>query len=160
MGRRGLRPRALRALARLLAALHDRDLGWLLGHRFLLLTHLGRRTGRRRRTALEVVHRDRATGEVVVLCGFGRTADWYRNIRRTPAVEVVVARERFRPQQRFLGEDEAVAVLADYERRHRWVAPVVRRLLGGLLGRRYDGSAAARRELVRQLPLVAFRPRE
>ena len=148
----------MRAGARVLAALHDRGLGRLVGHRFLLLTHVGRRTGRHHRTALEVVHRDPRTREVVVVSGFGRTADWYRNIRRSPAVEVVVAGERFRPEQRFLDEDEAAAVLADYEHRHRWAGPVVRRMLGRLLGRHYDGSEAARRELVRELPLVAFRP--
>lgn len=104
------------------------------------------------------MHRERRTREVVVVSGFGRAADWYRNIRRSPAVEVVVARERFRPEQRFLDEDEAVAVLADYEHRHRWAGPAVRWLLGRLLGRRYDGGEVARRELVRHLPLVAFRP--
>ena len=30
-------------------------LGWMLGHRLLLLTHIGRRTGLRRQTVLEVV---------------------------------------------------------------------------------------------------------
>lgn len=150
--------KALRALARAPARLHDRGLGWLLGHRFLVLTHVGRRSGRHHRAVLEVVQRDRRTGEVVVISGLGRGADWYRNIRITPAVEVAISRARFRPQQRFLDEDEAVAVLADYEHRNRSIAPVVRALLGWLLGWRYDGGDAARRGLVRQLPLVAFRP--
>lgn len=152
------RRKALRALAQGPAWFHDRNMGWLLGHRFLVLTHVGRRSGRRHRTTLEVVHRDRHSGEVVVISGLGRRADWYRNIQAAPAVEIAIARERFRPQQRFLDEDEAVAVLADYERRNRWMTPVVRALLGWLVGRRYDGSETARRGLVRQLPLVAFRP--
>src|SRR5918911_827984 len=32
--------------------------GWLLGHQFLLLTHVGRRTGRVRETVLKVLHDD------------------------------------------------------------------------------------------------------
>lgn len=48
--------------------------------------------------------------------------------------------------------------MADYERRNWWVAPVIRRMLTWLVGWRYDGSDSARRKLVRQLPVVAFRP--
>jgi len=49
-------------------------------------------------------------------------------------------------------------VLADYERRNRWVTLVIRRVLSALVGWRYDSSDDARRRLVRDLPLVAFRP--
>jgi len=57
-----------------------------------------------------------------------------------------------------LEESEAVSIVADYERRNRWVTPIVRRILSRLLGWRYDGSDAARRRMVRQLPVVAFDP--
>jgi hypothetical protein len=36
-------------------SLYRLHLGWLLGHRFLLLTHTGRRSGLRRQTVLEVM---------------------------------------------------------------------------------------------------------
>ena len=36
------------------ARLYDAGLGWLLGERFLCLTHVGRRSGHRYRTVLEV----------------------------------------------------------------------------------------------------------
>jgi hypothetical protein len=39
------------------------------------------------------------------------------------------------------------------------VAPVVRRVLSWLVGWSYDGGDDARRRLVRELPLVEFRPR-
>lgn len=145
-------------LARAPVRLYDRDLGWLLGHRFLMLTHIGRRSGRHYRTVLEVIGNDRSAGEVVVISGLGHNADWYRNILARPAVEVAVARRRFCPVQRVLDEPEAIAVLSAYERRHRWAAPVLHRLLGWLVGWRYDGSDDARQRFVRELPLVAFRP--
>ena len=150
-----------RVLGRLLrgpALLYDWNVGWLLGRRFLLLSHVGRRSGRRYRTVLEVVGSVPGSGEVIVISGLGRAADWYRNVQAAPAVEVVVGRDRFRPAHRELDEAEAIAVVADYERRNRWVAPVVRRVLSWLVGWDYDGSDDARRRLVRQLPLVAFRP--
>ncbi len=33
-------------------------LGWLLGHRFLLITHRGRRSGRLRQTGVMILHYD------------------------------------------------------------------------------------------------------
>jgi hypothetical protein len=106
--------RIARRLVRAPARLYDWNAGWLLGHRFLRLTHVGRRSGRR----------------------------------------------RFQPVCRVLDEREAEAVLADYQRRNRWLAPVVRRVLSWLVGWRYDGGDDARRRLVHELPLVELRPRE
>jgi len=148
----------LRRLLRAPVALYRHDLGWLLGHRFLMITHRGRRTGRTYRTVVEVVGHDPTRHEYVVMAGFGRSADWYRNVLARPPVEVVVGRERFRPVARELDEDEAVHVLADYETRNRLAAPVVRRMLSRLVGWRYTGTEPDRRRLVRTLPLVAFRP--
>jgi deazaflavin-dependent oxidoreductase (nitroreductase family) len=131
---------------------------WLLGHRFLMLVHTGRRSGLERRTVLEVVHYDDATGAVVVMSGFGRRSDWYQNIQTHPATKVVVGRRSFVPTHRDLSEDEAIATLADYERRNRIAAPVVRWALSRLVGWRYDGSEASRRRLVKEHPLVLFTP--
>ncbi len=148
-----------RRLLRAPGRLYDWRLGWLLGSRFLRLTHRGRRSGRRYQTVLEVVGADGASGEVMVLVGLGRSAVWFRNVQAGGAAQVAVGRRRFAPEHRVLGADEAARVIAAYERRNRWVAPVARRVLGWLVGWDYDGSEAARRRLVRQLPVVAFRPR-
>lgn len=149
----------LRLLFRAPTRLYDRDLGWLLGTRFLCLTHVGRKSGRRYRTVLEVIGTDPAAGEVMVIAGMGRSSDLYRNIQANPAVEVVVGRRRFAPAYRALDETEAAMVMAEYERRNRWVLPIVHPVLSKLLGWRYDGSESARARLVRVLPVVAFRAR-
>jgi deazaflavin-dependent oxidoreductase (nitroreductase family) len=146
------------SLLRAPVLLYEWHLGWLLGRRFLLLCHVGRRSGHRYRTVLEVVGSVAESGETVVVSGFGRSADWYRNVRVSPTVEVTVGRQRFRAVHRELAEPEALAVLTAYERRNRWIRPVLRRVLGRLVGWPYDGSDEARRRLVGQLPLVAFRP--
>jgi deazaflavin-dependent oxidoreductase (nitroreductase family) len=147
-----------RRLLRAPALLYDHNVGWLLGHRFLRLTHVGRRSGRRYQTMLEVIGTGPAADEVIVIAGFGRSADWYRNLLAHPAAEVAIGRHRYPPVHRTLDEREAVAVLADYERRNRWVTPVLRRVLSWLVVWHYDGSDDARRRLVRELPVVAFRP--
>jgi deazaflavin-dependent oxidoreductase (nitroreductase family) len=140
------------------AHLYDWHAGWLLGQRFLRLTHVGRRSGRTYHTVLEVVGTNKTTGEYVVIAGYGRAADWYRNVQAHPAVEVVVGRHRFVPVHRVLDEPEAARVVADYERRNRLIAPVLRRVLSRLVGWDYDGGDAARSRLVQQLPVLAFRP--
>jgi deazaflavin-dependent oxidoreductase (nitroreductase family) len=150
--------RFVRAFFRAPLRLYDWNLGWLLGHRFLRLTHQGRRSGRQYRTVLEVVGHDRTTGEYFVVAGFGKGSDWYRNIQAHPASEIVVAREHFVPEQRILTVDEAETRLAAYERRNRLAAPIVRTMLGRLSGQPYDGSDAARRAVVEVLPMIGFRP--
>jgi hypothetical protein len=55
--------------------LYRLDLGRLLGHRFLLLVHRGRKSGLLRETVLEVLLHDPATNESVVLSAWGEKAD-------------------------------------------------------------------------------------
>ena len=60
---------ALRLAFRLPIYLYRLGLGQLLGHRFMLLTHRGRRSGRVYQTALEVVRYDPSLRETVVASG-------------------------------------------------------------------------------------------
>ena len=147
-------PPVLRAPARL----YDWNLGWLLGHRFLRLTHVGRRSGRSYQTMLEVIGTRTTSDEVVVIAALGHSANWYQNVRARSAAEVAIGRRRFRPGHRVLPAAEAAAVLADYQRQNRWATPVIRRVLSWLAGWKYDGSESARLRLAHQLPVVAFRP--
>jgi deazaflavin-dependent oxidoreductase (nitroreductase family) len=149
----------IRPLLRAPVYLYRWRCGRLLGHRFLLLIHTGRRTGRRRETVLEVVEYRKAGPELVVISAFGHNADWLRNIAAAPEPEVIVGRERFVAVYRTLDAEEAIGVIERYERRNRLIAPIVRLVLSRLLGGPYRGSASDRRRLVAELPLVAFRPR-
>lgn len=151
--------RTLRYLLRAPVYLYRWHLGWLLGIRFLLLTHIGRRTGLRRQTVLEVMEYRKQGPEVVVMSGFGPSADWLRNIEVTPGPEVAIGLQHFVAAHRFLGEEEAMRVVRGYERRNRFIASIVRLVLSRLLGWRYRGSDEDCRRLVSQLPLLAFRPR-
>src|SRR5215469_4570443 len=94
-------------------------LGWLFGKRLLLLTHTGRRSGLRRQTVLEVVEYRKDGPEVVVANGFGPNSDWLRNIQEKSDEEVTLGSQHFAVSHRFLGEEEAAAVVRDYERRNR-----------------------------------------
>jgi deazaflavin-dependent oxidoreductase (nitroreductase family) len=137
-------------------ALYRVRLGWLLGHRFLLLIHRGRKTGNMRRTVLEVVHYDAATRESAVLSAYGERADWYRNLLAHPAVEVRTGGRRFVPQWRLLDPAERLAALRIYQRRYRRAFRAVMRFLGYP----YDGSEAGLHALADMVLMVAFRPRQ
>jgi deazaflavin-dependent oxidoreductase (nitroreductase family) len=129
-------------------------LGWLLDHRFLLLTHRGRKSGRIYHTVLEVVRFDHATSEAVVVSGWGGRADWFRNLRAHPALEIAIGRDRFVPTQRFLDANQVEAELADYARGH----PLAVRVLPRLFGVRLDGPEATRRAFAQSVRMVAFCP--
>jgi deazaflavin-dependent oxidoreductase (nitroreductase family) len=132
-------------------------LGFLFGHRFLLLTHVGRRTGTRFQTVLEVMEYREQSHEAVVMSGFGRNSNWLRNIETNGWARIDIASVNFRASFRLLDEHEAVHVVAGYERRNRFALPIVHWVLSRLLGWKYSGTGADHRRLVRSLPLIAFR---
>jgi deazaflavin-dependent oxidoreductase (nitroreductase family) len=125
--------------------------GWLLGNRFLLLIHIGRRTGLRRETVLELVEYRNNGPEAVAISGFGPTADRLRNIAAMPNPEVVIGSHRFAATCRVLGEDEAGRVIESYERHHPFIAPIIRAVLSRLVDWTYTGSKEDRRKVARQL---------
>lgn len=138
--------------------LYDWHAGWILGRRFLRLTHIGRRSGRRHQTMLEVIGENGTSREVIVIAGLGHSANWYQNLQAHDAIEVAISNERFAPEHRELSESEASTVLAECERRNRLITPITRRVLTWLVGWRYDGTDTARRQLVTQLPVIGLRP--
>lgn len=153
----GLRRRPGRlalAVMRAPGPLYRHGWGWALGHTFVRIAHLGRRTGRRRETVAMALSYNRRTREVVVCSAWGANAGWIRNLRAHPAVEIQVGRAAYVPEQRFLPENERVAVTCDFRRRHPWRL----RLVAAILGWGDVASEAAVRELVRDRPFVSFRP--
>jgi deazaflavin-dependent oxidoreductase (nitroreductase family) len=147
--------RLLRAVARTPIAVYRAGLGFLFGHRLLLLEHLGRRTGLPRYAVLEVVARPEPD-RYVVPSGFGERAQWFRNVLAHPQVRVRVGRGPLVPAHaRVLAEREAAAVLREYVSRHplawRVPRPVLRRMAPGLAG--------GPDEIAARIPLVELTPR-
>jgi deazaflavin-dependent oxidoreductase (nitroreductase family) len=139
---------------RLPRPLYRRGWGRLLGHTFLLITHQGRRTGKRRETVAMALTYDPATRKTVVCSAWGPKSEWLRNLRARPALQIRIGRERYVPEQRFLSEDEAVAVATEFRERHPWRL----RLFATILGWGDLRGEAAVREFVRSRPFVAFAP--
>ncbi len=149
------RPRGLLRLAlRLPIWLYRLRLGWLLGRRFLQLTHTGRRSGRPRRTVLEVVGHDRPAQTYWVASAWGERADWYRNVAHNPLVTITIGARAFPAQAERLAEDDGAVVLHRYAQRHPRAFGEITRLV---IGRPMQATAANCRELAQSVPIVALR---
>ncbi|MGC9540727.1 nitroreductase family deazaflavin-dependent oxidoreductase [Streptomyces sp. UG1] len=149
--RRPQPPTGWRRLAfRLPIRLYHAGLGPLLGKRFLLLHHTGRKSGRERQGVLEVVSYDRDTDTWTVASGFGPKSDWYQNLRHRPQAVIQFGRRRFSVTAHFLSPEEGADVMADYARRH----PRAARRLASLMGFSVDGSEAAYRRIGEATPFV------
>jgi deazaflavin-dependent oxidoreductase (nitroreductase family) len=137
-------------------ALYRIGLGRLLRHEFLVLTHVGRRTGQVHETALKVLHYDSATGESIVASAWGARADWYRNLQAHPALAVRTAGAWYVPDVRTVAPDEGFAVFADWTRRQHWFATVML----AQIGLSWDVPETEQRAIVAGFPFVGFRPAE
>jgi deazaflavin-dependent oxidoreductase (nitroreductase family) len=133
------------AVFRLPLPLYRRGWGGLLGHTFLLLVHAGRKTGKLHFTTAMVLRYDPGTHEAAICSAWGQDTDWIRNIRVRPAVRVQIGSESFTPQQRFLSEEESLAVVAGFRSEH----PGRLRLVTTVLGWGDLRSDAAAQDFVR-----------
>lgn len=132
--------------------LYRLGLGWLLGTRFLLLGHTGRKSGKPRQVVLEVVKYEPASGRAYVASGFGRKSDWYLNVKANPQVEVQVWNHRFQARAEELSEADSESLLLEYGSAH----PGALRMLNSLLGYDLQPGEQGIRELAHRLPLIAL----
>jgi deazaflavin-dependent oxidoreductase (nitroreductase family) len=108
--------------------------GAALGSRFLMLEHIGRKSGARRYVVLEVF--DHPTPDsYVVASGFGEKAQWFRNIKANPRVRVYAGSHAPVPATaRIMTRQEADRALGAYIKAHpqAWerFRPVLERTLG------------------------------
>ncbi len=108
--------------------------GALFGSRILMLEHIGRKSGDPRYAVLEVV--DHPTPDTyVVASGFGRKAQWFRNVQANPRVRVYAGGHTpRRATARVLDQQETDHTLAAYRSRHprAWeqMRPVLEETLG------------------------------
>lgn len=106
------------ALARSPIWLQRAGFAWLLGPRMFLLEHTGRKSGQPRYTSLEVV-KDERPQAIVVGSGFGRKAQWYRNLEADPTCYVThMFRRRIPARAELIDAETSAAMLSEYTRAH------------------------------------------
>ena len=147
--------KALRFGLRLPIWLYRAHLGWLLGNRFLMLTHTGRKSGLARQTVIEVVQHDKDTDTYFVVSGWGEKSDWYQNIRKYPLVTIHTGGRTFHSEAEFIPVEKAIPILETYARDHQIA---FNELSGMFLGERMKPGSHAPERLAEKMPMVAFHP--
>lgn len=134
--------------------LYRLHLGWLLGQRFMQVIHVGRRSGKVRRTVLAVLRFDRTTREILVVSAW-KGSDWYYNIQVSPALRVETGFVRYVPVQRTLSPEEITDAFIDYRRKH----PIFSRMICRIPGWKWDSTYEEFHEIAQTLHGVAFAPK-
>lgn len=145
--------RAGRLLFRAPIYLYRIGLGWLLGERFLLLNHVGRKSGLARQAVLEVVATDPATDTYYVASGWGRASHWFKNVQANPEVTIKVGRRELAARAEILDREQSGEMMVDYARRNPRAAQALSRMVGLAV----DGSEEEFREIGGEhIPFVAL----
>lgn len=134
--------------------LYRMSLGWMLGKRFMLLTHTGRRSGKLRRTILAVLRFDHQTREIMAISAWS-ASDWYLNIQASPALQVETGRTRYAPQQRTLSPEEIARLFEAYRDKH----PIFSRIVCQIPGWKWNSSHEEFLKLAHTLRGIAFWPK-
>ena len=129
-------------------------LGWLMGKRFMQITHVGRRSGKVRRTILAVLRFDEKTKEIYAVSAW-KGSDWYHNIQASPALQVEIGFVRYAPVQRTLSPEEITTTFMEYRKKH----PIFSRMICRIPGWKWDSTYEEFLKLARTLHGVAFRPK-
>lgn len=108
----------LRLFLRLPILLYRARLGWLLGGRFLMLTHIGRKSGKSRQAVLEVVHHDSEADTYFVAAGWRGKADWFKNIQANPTVQIMAGTRSLQATAMVMQLVEAAATFYTYACRY------------------------------------------
>lgn len=136
--------------------LYRMGLGWLLGQRFLLLNHVGCKSGLARQAVLEVVDYDAAADTYFVASGYGRQSQWFKNVQAHPEVTIQVGRRKLAVTADILDPAASGEMMVAYVRRH----PTAAQNLSKVIGVDVDGSEADYRRVgAEAIPFVAMRPR-
>jgi deazaflavin-dependent oxidoreductase (nitroreductase family) len=92
-------------------------LGWMIGRYILLLTTIGRKSGKPRHTPLEYVY-DRDHDRYRIAAGWGGQTDWFRNLSKDPHVIVQVGRRRFNAIAERACDEEVARFMKHVSERH------------------------------------------
>jgi len=135
--------------------LYRLGLGGLMGNHFLLMTHTGRSSGLPRLAVLEIVDRDVENQIYYVVSGFGKKADWYRNILKNPDVTIQVGRKKIAAIAEQVPLETAVKIILDYAYRHPKAIKNLIQIMGYPLGDTDEDYQT----FAQIVPVVGIKPR-
>ena len=146
-------PRGLKALPwRMPILIYRLGLGSLMGKKFLLLQHTGRKSGEQRQAVLEIIQINLETGEYYVVSGFGLRSQWYQNIIHNPAAVIQVENKKMTAIAKQLNPEEASQVILDYSQKY----PKNLKNLEAMLGYEIEHTPEGYLAFGREIPVICF----
>jgi deazaflavin-dependent oxidoreductase (nitroreductase family) len=132
-------------------------LGCLLGERFVLLHHIGRKSGQMRQTVVEIIGHEQASDTYYIVSGWGYKAQWYQNLLATPTITIQVGRRKLVILAETLSPQKGAQILLDYRKKH----PIAARELSSFMQIDIQNSSVTELENIVQdsLPIIALCPR-
>ncbi len=129
--------------------------GWerMIGAQWMLITAVGRKSGKRRETMVDVLDYDAASDTYFVEAAYGTRADWYRNIQVNPRFEARVGRRKFHARATTLSNENAGEMLVRFYRKK----PAYTRSVMAMVGMKFE-SEEGLRALAPKLTLLAIQP--
>jgi len=131
-------------------------LGWIFGHRAILLIHKGRYSRKTRYVVLEVIKFDKDSNVHYVASGFGGKSDWFRNIVKYPHVNIRTAGKTFAVKAQVLDRDDAQTVFTEYIERYPNAIKNLARFIGYDIGNSQQDTL----DFLRMIPVITFNPVE
>ena len=129
--------------------------GWerIIGAQWMLITTIGRKTGKRRETMVDVMKYDKVNDTYFIEAAYGARADWYKNIQSNPVFEAQVGRRKFTARAGALSTEGASELLVQFYRQK----PAYTRSVMAMAGMKFNGENELR-ELGKNLTLLAVKP--
>jgi deazaflavin-dependent oxidoreductase (nitroreductase family) len=105
--------------------------GWerLIGVEWMLLTTVGRKSGKKRFSMVDVLLHDEKTDTYFIEVGFGKRSDWYRNIQAQPNFEAQAGRRKFLATAEALPREKTADVMIEFVRKRPTYAKLVMKLV-------------------------------
>lgn len=143
-------------MLRMPITLYRLGLGWMLGGRFMLLNHIGRKSGEVRQTVIEVVEHDSQTDTYYAVSGWGFKSQWYQNLMVTPDVRIQVGKRKLHVHAETLTPEDGIQILLDYRKKHSMAARELSKVMNIDI---LNTSPEELKDIIEaKLPVIAFRP--
>ena len=143
----------LRILFRVPVHVYREGLGWIFGKRFVLINHVGRKTGKSHQVVVEVIEWEKGTGNVIVVAGYGEQTQWYKNLREQSNTTIQIGNQKCTVSIELLAPADGEDIIARYLKRYGKLTEQ----LFSMIGYSWDGTEKDARRIAREgLRFVKF----
>jgi len=128
-------------------------LGFILGQRFLMLEHTGRKTGLKHQCVLEIVFFDHDKRTYYVASGWGKRSNWLKNIEADPDVTIMIGDNKYRSVASRLNFNDSLSIMNNYSETHPAAFKILaKKILGESIASKNEKVG----KMAENVPVVGF----